>query len=148
MANFWLLQPKIKPYQKSFTRNWKRMGVIFHSLLVTHWNSLVAHYSLQNLLVTRCRSCSLQNITRYFSQNSLVTRCGNSSLQKVTRYSWQNLLVTRCRSCSLQKITRHSLWKKPGNQCSLKPIKIGEFYLFILYFQLTKNRERFRTQQN
>ena len=22
MANFWFLQPKIEPYQKSFTRNW------------------------------------------------------------------------------------------------------------------------------
>ena len=36
--------------------------------------------------------------------------------------------------------------KTPGTNVYLKPIKLGEFYLFILYFQLTKNRERFRTQ--
>ena len=80
--------------------------------------SLVARYSLQNLLVTRCRSCSLQKITRYSfkkitrysiqnllatrCKKSLVTRCRNCSLQKITRYLFQNLLVIRCRSCSLQ----------------------------------------------
>ena len=36
--------------------------------------------------------------------------------------------------------------KTPGTNVYLKPIKLGEFYLFILYFQLTKNRERFHTQ--
>ena len=30
----------------------------------------------------------------------------------------------------------------------LKPIKAGEFYLFILYLQLTKSKERFRVQKN
>ena len=47
-------------------------GVTFHSLLVTRWNSLVARYSLQNLLVTRYL---LQDLTRYSLQNSLVARC-------------------------------------------------------------------------
>ena len=57
-----------------------------HLLLVAE----VAHckettsYSLQNSLVTRCRSCSLQKITRYSLQNSLVTRCNKS-------------LVTQCK---------------------------------------------------
>ena len=63
-------------------------------------------YSLQNLLITRCRSCSLQKITCYSLQK--ITRY---SLQKITRYSLQNSLVTRCRSCSLQKITPYSLQK-------------------------------------
>ena len=135
-------------------------GVTFHSLLVTRCK--ITRYSLQNSLVTCCRSCSLQKFTRYALQNSLVTRCRSCSLQKFTRYSLQNSLVTRCRSCSLQKITRYSLQnslvtrcknslvtryeKTPRTNVYLKPIKLGEFYLFILYFQLTKNRERFRTQ--
>ena len=101
-------------------------------LLVTRHNfSLVARYSLEftrySLLVvkslfTRCRSCSLQKITRYSlklcsflvaevasCKNSLVTRFRSCSLQKVTRYSLQNSLVTRCRSCSSQKFTGYSL---------------------------------------
>ena len=61
--------------------------------------------SLQNLLVTRCRSCSLQKITCYSFQKNhslLDTNFARYSLQKITRYSFQNLLVIRCRSCSLQ----------------------------------------------
>ena len=46
-------------------------------------------------LVTRCRSCSLQKITRYSLQNLLLTCCRSSSLQ--------NSLVTRCRSYSLKQ---------------------------------------------
>ena len=86
----------------------------FHSLLVTHWNSLVTRCKIRSLLVTkvtRCksslvnrgRSCSLKKITRYLLQNSLVTRCISYSLQKLTRYSLQNSFVTRGKSCSLQK---------------------------------------------
>ena len=69
-------------------------------------------YSLQNSLVTRCRSCLLQKIIRYSLQQITCY-----SLQKLTRYSLRNSiltrcnksLVTRCRSCSLQKFMRHSL---------------------------------------
>ena len=75
------------------------------SLLVAKNHSLL----IANLLVTCCRSCSLQKTTRYSLQNLLVTCCRSCSLQKITRYSFQNLLVTRCRSCSLQKLTRYSL---------------------------------------
>ena len=82
---------------------------------------LVAEVSrCKKSLVARCRSCSLQKIARY-------------SLQKISRYSLQNPLVTRYE-------------KNPRTNVYLKPIKLVEFYLFILYFQLTKNRERFRTQ--
>ena len=70
-----------------------------------------SRYSLQNLLVTRCRSCSLQKITRYSFQNSLVTRCRSCSLQKLTCYSLQNSLVTHCRSgvtfCNFMKKNLH-----------------------------------------
>ena len=69
--------------------------VEIHSLLLTHCKT--TRYSLQNLFVTRCRSCSLQKITRYPLQNSLVTRCRSCSLQEITRYSLQNSLVTRCK---------------------------------------------------
>ena len=71
----------------------------------------IAHYSLQNSLITRCRSCSLQKFTCYSLQNSLITRCRSCSLQKFTCYSLQNSLVTPCRSCFLQKITHYSLQK-------------------------------------
>ena len=69
----------------------------------------ITRHSLQNLLVTPCRSCSLQKTTRYSLQNPLVTRCRSCLLQKTTHYLLQNSLVTRCRSCSLQRITRYSL---------------------------------------
>ena len=36
--------------------------------------------------------------------------------------------------------------KTPETNIYLKPIKIGEFYLFVLYLQLTKNGGRFPTQ--
>ena len=29
MANFWFIQPKIEPYQKSFRRNWKKIRLLF-----------------------------------------------------------------------------------------------------------------------
>ena len=29
IASFWFLQPKIEPHQKSFTRNWKRIRLLF-----------------------------------------------------------------------------------------------------------------------
>ena len=87
--------------------------VQIHSLLVTRCK--IRRYSLRNSLVTRCRSCLLQNVTcyslqsyslkkttRYSLQNSLATHCRSCSLQKFTRYSLQNSLVTRCKSCSLQ----------------------------------------------
>ena len=63
-------------------------------------------YSLQNPLVTRCRSCSLQKITRYSLQNSLVTRCRSWSLQKITRYSLQKLLVPKHHSLQNSLVTR------------------------------------------
>ena len=44
----------------------------------------ITHFSLQNWLVTRCRSCSLQKITHYSLRNSLATCCKKS-------------LVTRCK---------------------------------------------------
>ena len=101
--------------------------VQIHSLLVTRCK--ISRYSLRNSLVTRCRSCLLQNvtcyslqsyslkkITRYSLQNSLATHCRSCSLQKFTRYSLQNSLVTRCKSCSLQKFTRYLLQNSLGTR--------------------------------
>ena len=68
--------------------------VEIHSMLVTRCK--ITSYALQNSLVTRCKSCSLQKVTCY-------------SLQKIAHYSLQNSLITRCRSCSLQKFTCYSL---------------------------------------
>ena len=65
-------------------------------LLVSKNHSLL--YSGENSPATRCRNCSLENITRYSLQNSLVTCCRNCFLQKITRYSLQNSLAARCSS--------------------------------------------------
>ena len=120
MANFWLLQPKIKPYQKSFTRNWKRMGVIFHSLLVTHWNSLVAHYSLQNhslldaevagckkSLATRCKICSL-----------LVAEVARCKISLLTSRKILSLLVAEIPRCKKSLVTR-------GKICLLRVAEVA-----------------------
>ena len=77
------------------------------SLLVAKNHSLL----IANLLVTCCRSCSLQKTTRYSLQNLLVTCCRSCSLQKITRYSLQNSCVVRCRSgvtfCDFMKKKLH-----------------------------------------
>ena len=112
-AKLWAEVEKViaKDFKWNRTYKWSRRNF-----------SLVAHYSLKftrylllvvkvvtRCKITRCRSCSLQKITRYSLQNLLVTSCKSCSLQKFTRYSLQNSLVTRCRRCSLQKFTRYSL---------------------------------------
>ena len=103
----------------------------------------ITRYALQKLLVAK--------ITRYSLQNSLVTRCRSGSLQIITRYSLQKLLVPKnhsllvqnslVTSCKNPLVTRYE--KTPKTNVYLKPIKLGEFYLLILYFQLTKSRERY-----
>ena len=73
-------------------------GATFHSLLVTCWNSL--------LLVTRSK------ITRYLLQNSLVTRCRSYSLQEFTPYLFHKLLVAKNHSLLAAKFSRYLLQKK------------------------------------
>ena len=84
-------------------------GVIFHSLLVTRCKS--PRYSLQNSLVTRCRSRSLQKGTRYSLQkllvvknhSLLVAKFARYPLQIFTRYSLRNFLVTRYKLARCKK---------------------------------------------
>ena len=91
--------------------------------------SFVARYSLK---FTRCSLLIVK---------SLVTCCKICSLLVAEVAPCKKSLVTRCRNSSLQKIARYS-----GTNVYLQPIKMSELYLFILYFQLTKNRERLHTQ--
>ena len=100
------------------TRVWRRFFV--PSTLRRNF-SLVTRYSLK---FTRCSLLVVK---------SLVTRC------KI-----RSLLVAEVARCKKSLVTRYE--KSPGTNVYLKPLKLGEFYLFVLYFQLTKNRERFRTQ--
>ena len=88
---------------------------------------------LQNSLVTRCkiRSLLFEEVAR--CKKSLVTCCRIRSL-----------LVAEVARCKNSLVTRYL--KNARTNVYLKPIKLGEFHLFILYFQLTKNRESFRTQ--
>ena len=79
--------------------------------------SLVARYSLQNSLVTRGRSCSLQKITPYLLQNTLVTRCRSYSLQKITCYS-------------LQKFTRY--WLQHSLVARNHSLLVAKFACYLL----------------
>ena len=124
-----------------------------HSLLVTHCN--ITRYSLQNSLVAHCRSCSLQEIIRYSLQKLLVAKHHSLLVAKFSSYSLQKLLVAKNHSLLVAKFSSYSLqkllvaknhssliMKKTGElNVYLKPIKLGEFYLFIPYFQLSKNRK-------
>ena len=70
---------------------------------------------MQNSLVTRCRSCSLQKFTRYSLQNSLVIR-GNKSL------------ITQCKKWLITCSNYH------------KSLKKGESLVFFLVnIQMGKN---------
>ena len=95
--------------------------VQIHSLLVTRCK--ISRYSLRNSLVTRCRSCLLQNVTCYSLQSY--------SLKKITRYSLQNSLATHCRSCSLQNslVTRCkscSLQISLVTYCKIRSVLVAE----------------------
>ena len=92
-------------------------------------------YLLQKLLVATNHSLLVAKFARYSLQKLLVA--------KITCYSLQNLLVTRCKKLFVTHYEKYA-----GTNVYLKPIMIGEFYLFILYFQLTKNRKRFPINQN
>ena len=67
---------------------------------------------------------------------------------KFTHYSLQKLLVTKNHSLLVAKFDCLLLVaevarcekKTPGTNVYLNPIKVGEFYLFILHFKFTKNR--------
>ena len=131
--------------------------VEIHSLLVTLCK--ITHYSLQSLLVTRrrkslvtrCKIRSLLVAEVVRCKKSLVTRCKIGSLQKNTCYSLQKLLVAKNHSLLVAEVARCEKFliryeKSTGANVYLRPIKKGKFYLFILYFQLTKNWKRFCIQ--
>ena len=94
-------------------------SVTFHSFLVTRWNSLVARcslqkitrYSLQNSLVSRCRSCSLQKITRYSLQKFLVAKNHSLLVANFARYLLQKSLVAEIHSLLVANFARYSLQK-------------------------------------
>ena len=64
-----------------------------HSLLVAEV------IRCKNLLITRCRSCSLQKITRYSLQKLLVANIHSLLVAEVA--CSKNSLVTRCKNYSL-----------------------------------------------
>ena len=139
--------------------------------------SLITSSKIYSLLVAEVARCKTSLVTRCKICSFLVEEvacCKNHPLAiaKFVLYSLQMLLVeniylllylilvarfpcyilqdfpvTRWRCCSLKKITRHLLLRNQGTNIHLKPIRIGDFYLFILYLELTKNRERFCVQK-
>ena len=133
-------------------------------MLVTHCK--ITCYSLQNSLVNRCRSCSLQKITRYSLQNSLVTRCKILSLlvaksdsllvAKFSRYLLQKLFVAKFTCYSLQKllVAKKSLLTRckirlllvATNHWLLNAKKLGERFSFFkkICFLEPKNSKLFQ----
>ena len=67
-----------------------------YSLKFIRWLLLVAESIVTRF--ARCRSCSLQKLTRYSLPNWLKTCLRSCSLQKIICYSLQNPLVRCCRS--------------------------------------------------
>ena len=129
-------------------------------MLVTHWNSLVARYSLWNhlLLVAKFARYSLQKLLVAKNHSLLVAevaRCKNHLLlvAKYTRYSLQKLLITKNHSLLIAEVARCKKLlvtcceQNPGTNGYLKPTKIGGFYLFILYFQLIE-KQRKKTEKD
>ena len=139
-------------------------GVTFHSLLL--FKSTRCLLLVVKFLITSSKICSflVEEVACCKNHSLPVAKFVLYSLQKllveniylllylilVARfpcYILQDFPVTRWRCCSLQKITRHLLQRNQGTNIHLKPIRIGDFYLFILYLELTKNRERFCVQK-
>ena len=78
--------------------------VEIHSLLVTRCK--ITRYSLQNSLVTCCRSYSLQKFTRYSLQKLFVEKIHSLLVAKIARYSLQKLLVAKIHSLLVAKVAR------------------------------------------
>ena len=134
----------------------------------------LTHYSLQNPLVTCCRSYSLQEITRYSLQKitryslqkllvaknhsllvaevtrcrkSLVTRCEIRSFLVAEVAHCKKSLVTRCEICSLLVAKYHSSLKQsPAGIVCLISTKLDESFSFfnIIYFLRPKNSKLFQ----
>ena len=79
---------------------------------------------------------------------SLVICCRSYLLQKLTRCSLQNCLLLIAEVALCKKSLANRYEKTSETNVYLKPLKIVELYLFILYFQLTKTRGRFRVKYN
>ena len=92
MKNTYAVSYNMKPQRRNFSLS-SQLLVKIHSLFVYCCN--ITCYSLQNSLVARYRSCSLQKITRYLFKNLLVTRCRSCSLQEITRYSLQITIFSK-----------------------------------------------------
>ena len=99
-------------------------GVTFHSLKFTRCSLLVV-----KSLVTRCKICSL------FLAELLVAKNHSLLVAEVARCKICLLLVAK--AARFKKLLVTCYEKNVRSNVYLKPIKIDEFYLFILYFHLT-----------
>ena len=108
----------------------QQRAVTFHSLLVTHWKSLVTRCKIRSLLVaevarckkslvTRCRLCSLLVAEIVRCKKSLVTRC------KFARYSLQKLLVAKVHLLLVAEVAccKNSL----VTRCKIRSLLVAEF---------------------
>ena len=109
----------------------------------------ISHYSLHKLLVAKNHSLLVAKFARYSLEKLLVAKNHLLFVAKFACYSLQKLLIEKSLSllvaevarCKKLLVTRYE--KTQGTNIYLKPNK-DRWILFILSFQLTKNRERFR----
>ena len=84
--------------------------------------------TFNSLLVTRCKFFSLLVAKNHSLLVAEIARCKQSL---VTCRKIRSLFVAEVARCKKLFVSRYG--KKPGTNVYLKPIKIEEFYLFILY---------------
>ena len=65
MASFWFLQPKVEPYQKSFTRNWK--GLDYYSSKYENF-IVLADFNAEMSNPRKSEFCLLCNFTNLIKQ--------------------------------------------------------------------------------
>ena len=97
---------EVAHYQKSFVTCCK-----IHSLLVKEVAKNHLLLVTKFALITRCRNCSLEKLTRYSFENLFVTLCISRSLQKFTHYLLRNSLDLKNHSLLVAKFGRYLLHK-------------------------------------
>ena len=119
--------------------NYASLGVVtFHSFLVTSFR--ITRCSLQNLVVTRCRSCSLQiskyysllaaKFVRYLLQKLLVAKNQSLLVTKFARYSLQKLLVAKNHSLLVAEVARCK--KSLDTRCKIRSLLVAKNHSLLV----------------
>ena len=99
-----------------------------------------ARQSLQKLLAAKNHSLLVGELLFPKNHLLLVANFTRYSLQKLLTTKNHTLLIPEVARCKKLLVTCYE--QNPGTNGYLKPIKIGELYLFILYFQLIEKQRK------